>query len=458
MAWKDRIAGRTGQQVLTGANFALYTFIGIALIVLVNWFVNNHNQRWDMTPNKKYSLSDQTRKILKDLNRDVTIYAFDKERNFGERRDVLGMYASASNRVKVKYVDPDRQPALAKEYSVRSYGTIVVSAGDRHMEAQGDGEEGLTNALVRVLKGQRTACFIQTHGERNLDGTDREGYDHFKTQLGNENYQTQTLPFLQKMEIPKDCTMAVIAGPQNDYLPPEIDVLHKYLQDGGRALIMLDAGVELPNLAKMLGDFGVTARNDLVIDENPVAQIFGTEPYMPLIVKYGTNPIAQPLNGRATLFPISRSFEVGKDSKPGVSADSLCDTSADSYGVTDWNPKIKEIQFRAGKDLKGPLSVAAAGSVSGGGEKKTEGRFVVLGTSLVAANSFLGFQSNRDFIMNSINWLSADEDLISIRATPPESQHLTMNAEQMRRVLILAVFGIPLLIVLAGVLVWWERR
>jgi ABC-type uncharacterized transport system involved in gliding motility auxiliary subunit len=458
MAWKDRIAGRSGQQVLTGANFALYTLIGVALIALVNWFVNSHDKRWDMTPNKKYSLSDQTRKILRDLSRDVTIYAFDRERNFGERKDVLGMYASASNRLKVKYVDPDRQPALAKEYGVRSYGTVVVSAGERHMEAQGDTEEGITNALVRVLKGQRMACFIQTHGERNLDGTERDGYDHFKKQLGDENYQTQTLPFLQKMEIPKDCTMAVIAGPQNDYLPPEIDVIHKYLQDGGRALVMLDAGVELPNLTKLLSDFGATARNDLVIDENPVAQIFGTEPYMPLIVKYGTNPIVQPLNGRATLFPLSRSFEVSKESKSGVSADSLCDTSSDSYDVKDWNPKIKEIKFEPGKDLKGPLAVAVAGTVSGGGEKKTEGRFVAMGTSLVAANSFLNFQSNRDFIMNSINWLSADEDLISIRATPPESQHLNMNAEQMRRVLILGVFGIPLLIVLAGVLVWWERR
>jgi ABC-type uncharacterized transport system involved in gliding motility auxiliary subunit len=458
MAWKDRIAGRSGQQVLTGANFALYTLIVIALIVLVNWFVNNHDKRWDMTPNKKYSLSQQTHKILKDLSRDVTIYAFDKERNFGERRDVLGMYSSATSHVKVKYIDPDRQPALAKEFAVGKYGTIVVAAGDRHMEAQGDGEEALTNALVRVLKGQRTACFIQTHGERNLDSAERDGYDHFKKQLDNENYQTEMLPFLQKLEIPKDCTMAIIAGPQNDYLPPEIDLIHKYLQDGGRALIMLDAGVELPNLAKMMSDWGVTVRNDLVIDENPVAQIFGTEPYMPLIVKYGTNPIVQPLNGKATLFPLTRSFEVGKDSKPGVSADSLGDTSSESYGVTDWNPKIKEIQFHAGKDLKGPLSVAAAGSIPGGGEKKTEGRFVVLGTSLVAANSFLTFQSNRDFIMNSINWLSADEDLISIRATPPDSQHLTMNAEQMRRVLVLGVFGIPILIVLAGVLVWWQRR
>jgi ABC-type uncharacterized transport system involved in gliding motility auxiliary subunit len=458
MAWKDRIAGRTGQQVLTGANWALYTLIVIALIVLVNWFVNNHDHRWDMTPNKKYSLSDQTRKILKELNRDVTIYAFDRERSFGERRDVLGMYSTASNRVKVKYVDPDRQPALAKEFAVRSYGTVVVAAGDRHMEAQGDSEEGITNALVRVLKGQRMACFIQTHGERNLDNTERDGYDRFKKQLDNENYQTETLPFLQKMEIPKDCTMAIIAGPQNDYLPPEIDVINKYLHDGGRVLAMLDPGVDLPNLTKMLGDWGVTARNDLVIDENPVAQIFGTEPYMPLIIKYGTNPIVQPLNGRATLFPLSRSFEVGKESKPGISDDPLCDTSADSYDVTDWNPTIKEIQFHAGKDLKGPLTVAVAGSISGGGEKKTEGRFVALGTSLVAANSFLNFQSNRDFIMNSINWLSADEDLISIRPTPPESQHLNMNAEQMRRVLILGVFGIPILIVLAGVLVWWQRR
>jgi len=458
MAWKDRIAGRSGQQVLTGANIAIYTLIGIALIVLVNWFVNNHDHRWDMTPNKKYSLSDQTRKILRDLNRPVTIDAFDRQRNFGERRDVLSMYASASNRVKINYVDPDRQPALAKEYGVRSYGTVVVAAGDRHMEAQGDSEEGITNALVRVLKGKRTACFISTHGERNLDGSDREGYDRFKTQLSNENYQTETLPFLQKMEIPNDCTMVVIAGPQNDYLPPEIDVINKYLQNGGRVLAMLDAGVELPNLTKLLSDWGAKARNDLVIDENPVAQIFGTEPYMPLIVKYGTSPIVQPLNGRASLFPISRSFEVGKESKPGVTDDSLCETSSESYGVPDWTPKMKQIRHEPGKDIGGPLTVAVSGTVSGTGAEKKEGRFVALGTSLVAANSFLNFQSNRDFVMNSINWLSADEDLISIRATPPESQHLNMNAEQMRRVLILGVFGIPILIVLAGVLVWWQRR
>jgi ABC-type uncharacterized transport system involved in gliding motility auxiliary subunit len=458
MAWKDRLTGRSGQRVLTGANFAIYTLIVLALIVLVNWFVNRHDTRWDMTPNKKYSLSEQTRKILKELNRDVTIYVFDREHSFGERRDVLGMYSSASRRVDVKYVDPDRQPALAKEFGVRTYGTIVVSAGDRHMEAQGDTEEGITNALVRVLKSQRTACFIQGHGERNLDGTDRDGYERFKKQLSNENYETESLLLMQKMAVPPSCTMVVAAGPQNDYLPQEVDVLRKYVQDGGRALLMLDAGVELPNLTKLLSDWNVTARNDLVIDMNPVAQIFGTSPAMPLIVKYGSSPIVQPLTNRATLFPLSRSFEVGKEYKAGVSDDSLCETSADSYDVSNFNPKMEKVAFRPGKDLKGPLTVAVAGTIAGQGEKKSQGRFVATGTSLIAANSFLNFQGNRDFVMNSINWLSADEDLISIRPKPPESQHLTMTTQQMRQVLFLGVFGIPLLIVAAGVMMWWQRR
>lgn len=457
MAWKDRLTSKGGQQVLSGANFAIYTLIVLALIVLVNWFVSNHDKTADMTPNKKYSLSEQTRKILRDLNKDVTIYAFDRQRGFSELRDVLGMYSTASDKVKVKYVDPDHQPALAREFGVRSYGTIVVAAGDRHMEAQGSNEQGITNALIGVLKGQRTACFVEVHGARSLDSTESDGYDRFKKQLSDENYQTQVLPFMQKPEVPGDCTMVVVPGPHDDYLPPEIDALDKYLRGGGRALVMLDAGFDLPNLTKLLGDWGVTARNDLVIDDNPVAQLFGTEPYMPLIVKYGTSAIVQPLKDRATLFPLTRSMEVDKNSKPGISDDSLCDTTAESYDVKDWNPKITEIKFEPNKDMKGPFTVAVSGTVSGSGEKK-EGRFVALGSSLVPANNYLNFQGNRDFIMNSIAWLSADEDLISVRPKPPESQHLNMNAQQMTRLLALGVFGAPILIIAAGVIVWAQRR
>jgi ABC-type uncharacterized transport system involved in gliding motility auxiliary subunit len=458
MAFKNPFAGRSGRRILEGANVAVYTLIVIAILGLADWFVSNHDHNWDLTPNKKYSLAPQTVKLLRGLSQDVTVYVFDRERSFGERRDLLNMFSSASRRVNVRYVDVDRQPSLARQFGVRNYGTIVVASGDRHFEAQSDTEEAISNALIRLFKGQRTACFIGGHGERDLDNSDRTGYSKVKKEFENENYLTKSVTLLEKMEIPADCSMVIVAGPKNDYLPQEVDTLRKYVGAGGRALFLLDPGVELPELSKLLADWNVTVRNDLVIDENPLAQIFGTEPTMPLILKYGSSPIGQPLKGQASLFPFARSFEVGKEYKAGVTAESICDTSSASFGVADFNPKMHQVSYRAGKDYKGPLSVALSGTLSGEGEKKAEGRFIAMGTSLLPCNAFLGFQANRDLFMNMVNWLSADVDLISIRPKPPESQHLMMNAAQMSKLLWLGVIGLPLLIVLAGTLVWWERR
>ncbi len=458
MLEEDSKAGEPSRRVLEGANLALYTAVGIAIVVSANYFANRYTRRWDLTPSKKYSLSPQTLKILKGLDRDVSLYIFDRKESLREGRDLVENYSKGSHRVTVRYVDPDREPSLAKQYAVRSYGTVVVAAGDRHFEAQGSTEEGITNALIRVLKGQKTVYFVQGHGERDLDNTERNGYDRIKKQFENENYQVKTLVLLQKMEIPADCSSLVIAGPKNDFLEREVETLTKYIRGGGRAMFMLDPGMDLPNLSKLLADWNVTVKNDLVIDVNPIAQVFGTRPEMPLIIKYGSSPIVQPLARTATLFPLTRSFEVGKDSKAGVTDESLCETSPDSYGVADFNFKMRDVAFRAGKDFKGPLTVAVSGTLSGEGEKKTEGRFIALGTSALASNVYLGFQGNRDLFMNMVNWLSQEEDLISIRPKPPEAQHLMMTAKQMDRVFYMGVIGLPLLIIVVGTSVWWRRR
>ena len=417
-----------------------------------------HDHSWDLTPNKKYSLSPQTAKLLKDMNQDVTIYVFDRERSFGERRDLLNMFTSASHRVTVRYVDVDRQPSLAKEYGVRTYGTIVVASGSRHFEAQSDIRGSHQQRLDPVVQGtaERRVSSVGT-ASANLDSSERVGYSKIKKEFENENFQTKSITLLQKMEIPSDCSMVIVAGPKNDYLPQEVDTIRKYVSGGGRAMVMLDPGVQFPELSKLLADWNVTVRNDLVIDENPVAQIFGTEPTMPLILKYGSSPIMQPLSAAHRCF-LSASFRHGQGIQSGVSDGSLCDTSDASFGVADFNPKMHQVSFRAGKDFKGPLTVAVSGTLSGEGEKKNEGRFIALGTSMLPANAFLGFQSNRDLFMNMIDWLSADVDLVSVRPKPPESQHLMLNAAQMGKLLWLGVIGLPLLIVLAGTLVWWERR
>ncbi|HZT70956.1 MAG TPA: GldG family protein [Terriglobia bacterium] len=458
MAQNEPRRGGSRQRILQGANLALYTLIGIAIVVLINWFVNNHDKRWDLTPNQEYSLSPQSLKILKGLKQDVTIYAFDRKQDFSRRRDLLGEYEEASPRVSVRYIDPDRQPGLAKQYGVQSYGTIEVVSGTRHFQAQSTDEEGVTNALIRVLMGQKTIYFVQGHGERDITSTARDGFQDFKNELANESYEVKTLTLLEKNEIPPDCEVLVVAGPKHDYLPPEIATISKYIEGGGRALFMLDAGTKLPNLSKMLAGWGVTVRDDLVVDLNPVARLFGTTPDMPLIIKYGTNPIVQPLQRIATLFPLSRSLDVSKDVKGGASPEMLCQTSGESFGVEGFNPSMQQVSYQPGKDIKGPLTVAVADTVSASDGTKNEGRFVVTGTSLLGANAYLDFQGNKDLLMNMVNWLSAEESLISIRPKSQQQQTLDINQRQMGRLLYLGVFGLPLVIILVGAGVWWHRR
>src|SRR5690349_17220527 len=203
---EDSVKRHESHKLVAGANLAVYTLVVLAIIVLVNWFVNNHDRKWDLTPNKNYSLSSQSVKLLKGLDRDITIYVFDRKGALREGRDLLDNYSKASHRLTVRYVDPDREPAISRQMGVRTYGTVVVASGDRHYEAQGGvTEEAVTNALIRLLKGQKTIYFIQGHGERDLDNTERTGYDRVKKQLENENYVVKTLVLMQKLEIPTDC-------------------------------------------------------------------------------------------------------------------------------------------------------------------------------------------------------------------------------------------------------------
>ena len=465
MALQNPIQVRRGKRVLEGVNLVVYTAVVVAIIVLANVALNRYySKRWDLTPDKQFSLSPQTIKLLEGLKQDVTIYDFDQSSGGRSTRDLLDNYGAASRHIKVQYINPDRDPTLTRKFDVRNNGTVIVESGERHFEAQTADEEGVTNAFVRLLKGQKTAYFVEGHGERDLNSSDRSGYSDLRKAFVNENYKVETLALMQTMNIPKDGDLLVIAGPRKDYLPQEVSAIESYVIDGGRLLFLPDAGTDIPNLSKLLEGWNVTLRNDLVIDENPIAQMAGAQPSMPLILKYGTNPIVQPLSREATLFPLTRSFVISKDYKTGVVDDSLCETTPASFGVADFNPQMQSVSFRPDKDYKGPLTVAVAGTLNvqgpteQGQAKKPEGRFVAMGTSALGVNAYLGFGSNRDLLMNSVNWLAANEDLISIRPKPPANQRLELNEQQMNKILYLGVFGIPLLIILTGVSVWWGRR
>jgi len=439
-----------------------YILVTIAVIVAVNVLADRFNKSYDATSNKRYSLSDQTAKIVKGLKEDATITYFDQTSRFRQGKDLLDQYANLSPKVKVEYVDPDKNPTLAREAGIRSLGTAVVQIGSRKEEAKGMTEEGITGAFIRDLKSTaRTVCFVQGSGETQIDDSDRHGLSRFKDLLAKDNYGTKSIDLLQTAEVPADCTVLVAAGPTRNYEQPEVDAIKKYVEGGGRALLLMDAPLKMGRseiadngaLASVLQTWGVTLHKDLILDLNPLGQIVGLGPQVALVTTYGSQPIVSDMKGSATGFPLSRSMEIKSTDKTTV--DKLFDSSTTSLATN--NLSAASVNVNDPKNQKGPLTIAAAGTYNTGKEN-SQGRFVVVGSSGWMANGFISFNGNSDLALNAMNWLSSDEDLISIRPKEREDRRITMTTSQLGWVRAVSQFLFPMIVVVAGIAVWLKRR
>jgi len=438
----------------------LYTVIVIAILVILNFVANRYNKSYDSTATKQFTLSDQTIKIAKNLQQPLKITYWDQPTKFTAARDLLDRYKNLSPKIDVQYNDADKKYTQARAAGVKTLGTIFVDIGNKHQEAKSLTEEEVTGAIVRSLKGgERLACFVLGSGEHSIDSTERSGYSMAKDLLEKNNYKTQTLKMLEKTEIPKDCTIVTVAGPQRDYVQLEVDALKAYVEGGGHALFMVDPPLKFARnevddndaLIGVLAGWGITADKDLVLDTSGIGQAMGLGPEMPLVASYESHAIVNTMKESPTLFPIARSLEVKSGDK--TTDEKLFSTSENSFATV--NLASAEIK-QSPNDKKGPLTLGAAGTYNGTGDAK--GRFVVIGSSNWCSNAFLRFAGNRDLFLNIFNWLSSDEDLISIRPKEPEDRRLNMNASQVLMVKYTALLLIPLFILLAGVSVWWKRR
>ena len=228
------------------AYFTLYLLVIAAILGVANWLANRHDKSYDSTATKKFSLSPQTEKIVKNLKQDVKVSYFDKTSEFGRARDLLDRYDNLSTKLGIAYIDPDKKPQVAKSYGVRTYGTIYVEAGGKREEAKSLTEEEVTGALIRALKGgQRSVCVVSGSGEHGLDDSGRTGFSSVKELLEKNNYKTRSISLLEKPEVPKECTILMVGGPKYDYAPPVVDAVKKYVENGGRALLMLDPPLKM---------------------------------------------------------------------------------------------------------------------------------------------------------------------------------------------------------------------
>jgi ABC-type uncharacterized transport system involved in gliding motility auxiliary subunit len=466
------------RQTQYGAYAAVYIIVVVAVLGAINFLANRYDKSYDSTANKQFSLSDQTINQVKKLPRDVTIYYFDDTTRFPQARDLLDRYSSLSPKLHVDFVDPVKKPQQAKANGYRRDLTILVDSGTKKEEAKSLTEEEVTGALIRSLKtGERNVCFLNAAGEHSIDETQARGYSYLKQLLERDNYKVRTIDMkpqgadaskplsvgqtapMAAVAVPSDCTVLVIGGPQGDYPQPIVDAIKAYVEKGGHALIMLDNTLQLGReqsaaenaaLLKVLDGWGVTVNKDLVLDLSGVGQLFGLGPEVPLVTSYDSHTITQPLSrGVPSAFPLARSLEI----KSAGSASKLFGTGDDSVAVTGVGAG-GAIDPKKGK--KGPLTMGAAITLGGG----SQGRVVVVGTSLWAQNNLIGSRQlgNRDLFGNMINWLSSDEDLISIRPKAAEDRPLTLTSQKLNSVFWLSVVIFPLAVVGFGMATWWKRR
>lgn len=437
----------SAQRTRFGATAGLYTLVFIAILGVVNYLGVRFNRPIDLTSNKRFTLSEETQKVISNLKDDATITYFDK--NFDQAKGILDRYKNLSSKIHIEYVNPGRDPVKAREYGLRFQGTAFVEEGNRREEAKSVDEQGITGAFLKISKGIRKVCFVSGANEHALDQSDFPGLSFLKEKLERDNYQPEAVALIDKNSVPTDCKVTVVAGPKSDYPANEVAAIKTYVENGGRVFFALDPPLDLRGahisennaLAALLQSWGVTLDKDLVLEASPL----GAQNL--LVRKYEDHPICNDLKGGFALLPLARSMEIKNEGKSTVTK--LFSTSEDAVATTE----LKSGSVKP--DKKGPFVLGAAGSYDTG-KPNENGRFVVVGTSAFMANERISDGENLDLALNIVNWLSNDEDLISIRPKAPEDRKLDPSA--VGRIQLFDFLLLPVFVIVGGILVFIKRR
>jgi gliding motility-associatede transport system auxiliary component len=468
---RSAIASITGRRAARyGANAVVYTVAFIGLLAAINYISSLHHYQFDMSAENVFGLSTQSVKVLDHLKEPLKLYGFVKAGTDPQALALYEKYAYVSPMVSFQMVDPDRHPELAERYKVSVLGTTHIQYGG----AKGRGtnvtdmtEQAITNGIIKVTKGRtQVVYFLDGHGEADPDDArSPTGFSEAKKALEGENYEVRKLFLAAKPAVPGDCNILVIAGPVKPLMPHEIDAINKYLKRGGRALVMFtpprpDQPTDESGLVQLAADWGVNAGNDIVVDK--VLRLFagpalGLEP---LVDTYGPNPITISFSHR-TVFPMTRSVEPQAKPKAGLYVTWLAKTSDTSWAETDLVGIFEHQEAKLDpSDRKGPITVADAveANLKKLGWGDGDARLVIFGDTQFADNHHIDDFYNRDFFMNSIDWLAGQAGGISIRPRTLRASRFDLTIAQFDTVFTLSVLLLPEALLILGIAVWWKRR
>jgi ABC-type uncharacterized transport system involved in gliding motility auxiliary subunit len=473
--WRE-IASHMSRRQSKYATVALTsTLVMLGILIAVNYLSNRRNARWDLTANSINSLSEQSLRVLRDLEEPLTLVVIDRSTSLDSHRDRMSMYGGASNRVTVQYVDADRDPLQAKQYGIEVVPTVVADYMGRRERVTTLEEREITSAIIRAVTGaERKLYFVQGHGERDPQASGVDGYQGISTMLSGDNVTVETLLLTQTKDVPEDATIVAIVGPTTDFGEGEIAQLREYLERGGKMLVALDPALgerppQLPNLIGLLNEWGVEVGNDVVLDlsgrANSPSVVVAAPPYP-------THPITDSFNV-LTAFPLARSVSPAADLPEGRTVRPIVETVEAAWAETDLqglqSPTAEPRMDEGSGDKAGPVSIAVAVSApvatppeSDDGDdpdaEPPQTRLVVFGDSDFASNAVAGTFGNVDLFLNSVSWLTAQESLIAIRPRERGASQISVTATQMNAIWWASLVVVPALVAVAGIVTWSRRR
>lgn len=460
-----------------GANMSVMIAIFFVIIGLIGVMSVRYKVRIDLTETGRYSLSPQTVKILKSLERDVEAVAFYRsdERTRQTMVDLLQEYSYHTPSFKFWFVDPDKRPVETAKYGVTSYRTTLLRSGDKQETISFETEEKITNALLRVIKDEvKTVYFLKGHGENGLEDDTKTGYKLVKEAIEKENHKVQELLLVSEKGVPDDAVMLVVGGPKADILPSELEKISRYVESGGSVLFLLDPG-RMPEISAYLKAQGFTLGNDIVIDKQ--SQMIGANYLTPVVMEYNQKHALGSEFNFVTFFPVARSVEVEED--PAKGQYNLAKTGSSSWAKSKGRLDSDDIKFDPKNDQRGPINLASVAVFKVKGPEGSDqaakaepitpgtdlkegknrwGKIIVVGDSDFAGNAHFNLMGNKDFFLNLVSWMAEESSLISVRKKATGLTPLTLTDTQGNLVFWLSVIIGPSLALTIGMGVVARRR
>jgi ABC-type uncharacterized transport system involved in gliding motility auxiliary subunit len=475
--------------------------IGLGILLLVNYIGSKRYRRFDWTGSGLYTLSEKTENVLKGLKTPVTATVFMTEGSplFRETQEILGRYKAKTPLLTVETLDPTRNraraEALVKEFGVRG-GTVVLRAGEKKKYVTEEqlveydfarsrmggepaiktfkGEQEFTSAILAVTQTRvPKVLFVTGHGERKFDGRGRDGFYAVAETLRRDNCTVEEWQSLGAKEVPPGTDCLVVAGPHTSFTAPEVEVLKRYLAEGGRALFFLDVefapgsrgAVSDFGLEPLLADFGLKLDNDIVIDPKNALPMFGADTIFAR--SFRPHPVTKLLQGSAVVFPLARSVSV-VEKPPALYRDTvLVETSAEGWGETNLKDIEKKVE-KDEKDIKGPVSLAAAvesaepkagaGAEARGETPKPKSRIVVVGDADFASNGGISNAGNLFLLTAAANWVMEREALVAIPPKNADQVAVTLSRGDIARITFIVLLVLPAAAIAMGIAIWMRRR